>query len=110
LSTSSSASDEFDKEIVELNSEFEYIKLHDLLNTVLYYDKLLFQYRYDSKKDQWNTTRFPVTRTDKHIEEIKSDIDSAQKAVEEYNRNLEYLTRKYNININEEDGIFLPLP
>jgi hypothetical protein len=44
------------------------------------------------------------------MEEIKSDIDSAQKAVEEYNRNLEYLTRKYNININEEDGIFLPLP
>ena len=66
----------------------------------------MFQYRYDSKKDQWNTTRFPVTWTDRHIEEIKSDIDSAQKAVEEYNRNLEYLTRKYNININEEDGIF----
>lgn len=110
LPTSSSASDEFDKEIVELNSEFEYNKLHDLQDTVLYYDKLLFQYGYDSKKDQWDMKRFPVTRTDRQMEGIKSDIDNAHKAVEEYNQYLEYLARKYDLDINEEGCIFLPLP
>jgi hypothetical protein len=40
------------------------------------------------------------------MEGIISDINRSQKVVEEYNRYLEYLARKYDADINEEGCIF----
>lgn len=106
LPTSSSASDH--KEIVELESEIEYNKLHDLLDTVQYYDKLLSQYGYDSNRGEWNVKDFPITQHDKQMDGIKSDIEKSRNAVQEYNEYLEYLAEKYDVNFNEiDDYIFI---
>lgn len=111
LPLSSSLNDAlFDEKNVTWVVNFEFNKLTDLKEDIRYYDKLLSQYGYNPNKDQWDTIRFPVTRTDRQMEGIKSDIDMSRKAVEEYNMYLEYLARKYDVDINEEDCIFLPLP
>lgn len=107
LPTSSSASDEFDKEIVELESEFEYSKLHDFLDTVQYYGKLLSQYGYDSNRNEWNVKKFPITQHDKQMDGIKSDIEKSRNAVQEYYEYLEYLAEIYDVNFDEIDDYVL---
>lgn len=96
------------EEIVELESEIEYNKLHDLLDTVQYCDKLLSQYGYDSNRGEWNVKDFPITQHDKQMDGIKSDIEKSRNAVQEYNEYLEYLGEKYDVNFDEiDDCIFL---
>ena len=99
----------FDEKTVIWINIFDYNKLTDLEEHIRRYEKLLSQYGYDPNKDQWDTKRFPVTQTDRQMEGIKSDIDRSRKAVEEYNLHLEYLARKYDVDIKEEGYIFLPL-
>ena len=83
---------------------YEYNKLRDLQDHVQYYDKLMSQYGYDWKTNQWDTKRFPVTQTDRQIEGIESDIIKSRKAVKEYNAYVKYLARKYDVSIDKEDG------
>jgi hypothetical protein len=87
---------------------YDYNRLRDLQDVVQYHDKLLSQYGYNPKTDQWDTKLFPVTQTDRQMEGLESDIIKSREAIEEYNAFLEYLKRKYDINTDkEEECIFI---
>lgn len=68
-----------------VDSIFEYNRLHELLDTVRYYNKLLSQYGYNAKKNEWNLKRFPITQNDKQMDGIKADIKKFGIAADEYN-------------------------
>lgn len=105
LPTSSSMNDAlFEGGIEAVIDVNDYNKLRDLQDHVQYYDKLMSQYGYDWKTNQWDTKRFPVTQTDRQIEGIESDIIKSRKAVKEYNAYVKYLARKYDVSIGKEDG------
>jgi hypothetical protein len=101
LPTTSSTNDDLEEHMIELDNIFEYDKLNELLDTVQYYDKLLSQYGYDVKKGEWNTRDFPITQNDKQMEGIKSDVQEFRIAADEYNKYLEYLAEKYDIDFND---------
>lgn len=104
LPTSSSMNDAFfEGRIEEVIDVYDYNKLRDLQDHVQYYDKLMSQYGYDWKTNQWDTKRFPVTQTDRQIEGIESDIIKSREAVKEYNAYVKYLARKYDVSIDKED-------
>jgi hypothetical protein len=109
LPTTSSVNDDLKEKIIELDSTFEYNRLTELLDTVQYYDKLLSQYGYDAKKDEWNLRNFPITQNDKQMDGIKTDIQKFGNAADEYNEYFEYLQEKYGKSLDEIHGcIFLP--
>lgn len=101
LPTTSSTNDDLDQSILTLHNLFEYNKLNDLHDTVLYYKKLLAQYGYDAKKSDWNVRDFPITQNDKQMDGIRSDVEQYRKAVEEYNKYFEYLAEKYDVDFNK---------
>jgi hypothetical protein len=72
-----------------------------ILDNVRYYDKLLSQLGYDSEKGEWNVREFPITRNDKQMDGIKSDIQKADEAIDGYNEYLEYLMEKYGKDVDK---------
>jgi hypothetical protein len=106
LPTTSTFNDDLD-ELVELDDIYEYNRLCELSNTVKYYDKLLSQYGYDARKEIWDTRNFPITQTDKQMDGIRADIQSANKSIDEYNDFLEYLAEKYHVD-EISKCLFLP--
>jgi hypothetical protein len=101
LPTSSTLGDKLQRRILILDDKYEYNKLLELFGTVEYYDKLLSQYGYDVQTQEWNLKDFPITQNDKQMDGIKSDIQLADKAAEEYEDYLEYLAEKSHMDINE---------
>ena len=101
LPTSSTLGDKLKRSILIIDDKHEYNKLLELFDAVEYYDKLLSQYGYDAKNRKWNLKDFPTTQTDKQMDGIKSDIQLADKASEEYEDYLEYLAEKSHIDIHE---------
>ena len=98
---SSTLGDKLKRSILIIDDKHEYNKLLELFDAVEYYDKLLSQYGYDAKNRKWNLKDFPTTQTDKQMDGIKSDIQLADKASEEYEDYLEYLAEKSHIDIHE---------
>jgi hypothetical protein len=86
--------------MVELDNISERDKLDDLLDYVPYYDKVLGQYGYDVEEGEWNVREFPITRNDKQMDGIKSDIQKAGEAADEYNDYLEYLSQRYGRDVD----------
>lgn len=89
LSTTSSTNDDLNKKIIELDSIFEYNRLQELLDTVQYHDKLLSRYGYNTKKDEWNLKKFPITRNDKQMNGIEADVQKFGIAADKYNDQLQ---------------------
>jgi hypothetical protein len=82
LPTLSSMNDAFfEGRIEEVIDVYDYNKLRDLEDHVQYYDKLMSQYGFDWKTNQWDIKRFPVTQTDRQIEGIETDINKSRKAI-----------------------------
>ncbi len=51
------------------------------------------------KSGKWNTKLFLVTKSDKEIEGINSDRLRFSEAIEQNNRYVEYMLRKYHLNV-----------
>jgi hypothetical protein len=101
LPTTSSINDNLDDlKMVELDNISERDKLDDLLDYVPYYDEVLAQYGYDVEEEEWNVREFPITRNDKQMDGIKSDIQKAGEAADEYNDYLEYLSERYGRDVD----------
>jgi hypothetical protein len=64
---------------------------------MLYYGKLMSYYGFDMKSGKWNTSLFPITRTDKDVEGY-SDIEKYNTTAQKYRRYREYLSRKYHLD------------
>lgn len=85
--------------IVLLGDKREFDTIVDLRNTALYYGKLMSLYGFDMKSGEWNTKLFSVTKSDKEIEGINSDRLRFNEAVNQYNRYVEYLSRKCHLKV-----------
>jgi hypothetical protein len=77
--------------ILILDDKIEYDRIKDLADLVRYRSKLMACYGFDVKSGKWDTTRFPVTKTDAQMEGIQSDIQRYNDAVQRYNEYAEYL-------------------
>jgi hypothetical protein len=88
--------------ILILDDSIEYDRIKDLADLVRYRSKMMAYYGFDIKSGRWDTTRFPVTKTDAQMEGIRSDIQRYNDAVQRYNEYAEYLAMKYEIDIRSE--------
>jgi hypothetical protein len=59
-------------------------------------------YGFDVESGRWDSTRFPITKTDSQMEGIRSDIQRYNDSVQYYNEYAEYLETRYNIDIQSE--------
>ncbi len=87
-----------------LRDKTEYHRLLDLYDEARYSSKLLTHYGYDKRIGEFNLDQFPITKTDAHMEGIKSDIDRAFKSLDDLERYKEYLARKYDILADVEEA------
>jgi hypothetical protein len=85
--------------VLLLGDKREFDTIVDLRNTVFYYRKLMSYYGFDMKSGEGNTNLFPITKSDKEIEGIKSDTLRFNEGVNQYYRYVEYLSRKYQFNV-----------
>lgn len=88
-----------DRVVLLLGDKREFDTIVDLRNTALNYGKLMSLYGFDMKSGEWNTKLFPVTKSDKEIEGINSDRLRFNDTVNQYNKYVEYLSRKYHLNV-----------
>ncbi len=88
--------------IIILESKSEYNRLTELMDSVMYQAKLMSYYGLDTKNGKWDLTQYPVTKTDKQIEGISSDIQKYNNTVHRYNDYAMHLAIDYGIDINME--------
>lgn len=88
-----------DRVVLLLGDKREFDTIVDLRNTAFYFGKLMSYYGFDMKSGEWNTNLFPITKSDKEIEGINSDTLRFNEAVNQYDRYVEYLSRKYHLNV-----------
>jgi hypothetical protein len=79
----------------------EYNRIKDLNDTVIYSSKLLSQYGFNAETGEWDLKRFPVTQRDAQMEGIRNDFDTYVKAQTNLNEYTQYLSKKYDLNLDE---------
>lgn len=89
--------------IIHLDNIYDYNRWQDYLKTIRYHKKLMKQYGYDERTEEFNCKLFPVPKEDRQLNGIKKDVDDFFKLLEDYNYYIRYLVQKYNSNVNEEE-------
>lgn len=82
-----------------LESKFEYDRIKDLLDSVMYHKKLMNCYGLDMVHNKWDLTKFPVTKTDGQMEGIQCDIQKYNETVHQYHEYSKHLGLEYGIDI-----------
>ena len=90
--------------VLILDDKNEYVRIKDLADIVRYQSKLMACYGFDVESGRWDSTKFPVTKTDSQMEGIRSDIQRYNDAVQHYNEYAKYLGTRYDIDIHGEIG------
>lgn len=85
--------------VLQLGDRREFDTIVDLRDTAFYYGKLMSFYGFDMKSGKWNSKLFPITKSDKDLEGIDSDRLRFNEAVNHYDKYVEYLSKKYNLNV-----------
>jgi hypothetical protein len=97
------ANEKFRRSItIVLENKSEYIRLTELLDSVMYQAKLMRCYGLNTKNGKWDLTQYPVTQTDKQIEGVSSNIQEYNNTVHHYNEYARYLGLEHGIDINCE--------
>ena len=60
--------------VLILDDKSEYDRIKDLVDIVRYQSKLMACYGFDVESGRWDSTKFPVTKTDSQMEGIQSNI------------------------------------
>ena len=88
--------------VIILESKFEYDRIKELLDSVMYQKKLMNYYGLDTIHNKWDLTKFPVTKTDNQMEGIQCDIQKYNETVLQYNEYSKHLGLEYGIDIISE--------
>ena len=88
--------------IIILESKFEYDRIKELLDSVIYQKKLMKSYGLDVIHNKWDLTKFPVTKTDGQMEGIQCDIQKYNETVNQYRVYSRHLGLGYGIDIISE--------
>lgn len=83
--------------IIYLNNNKEYDNLTDLQDTLEYYAKIVRFYGYDPYTGDYDAKKFPITKEDKHMDNIAKDFKEFFKALSKYNDYLKELIKQYHI-------------
>lgn len=94
---------ESDTAVWVLKDKAEYNKLADLCRDAEYNHKLIANYGFEKRTDEFDLDRFPVAKTDGLMERTKSNV-VALKSFDELNKYKVYLARKYDILVGLEEA------
>ncbi len=81
----------------------EYNKLADLCRDAEYNHKLISNYGFEKRTDEFDLDRFPVAKTDGQMERTKSNV-VALKSFDKLNKYRVYLARRYDILVDLEEA------
>jgi hypothetical protein len=85
-----------------LDDIVKYNRIKELGDLVKYHSKLMSYYGFDVNTGKWDTSLFPVTKSDAQLEGIQSDIGKYNNAVRDYNKYAEHLAKEFSIDIYDE--------
>jgi hypothetical protein len=88
--------EESDTAVWVMKDKAEYNKLADLCRDAEYNHKLISNYGFEKRTDEFDLDQFPVARTDGLMERTKSIVE-ALKSFDKLNQYKVYLARKYDI-------------
>ncbi|MGD9534726.1 MAG: hypothetical protein AB7V56_13285 [Candidatus Nitrosocosmicus sp.] len=88
--------------VIILENRFEYDRLKELLDAVMYQKKLMNCYGLDTINSKWDLRNFPVTTTDTQMEGIQSDIQKYNETIRQYNEYSKHLGLEYGVDIVSE--------
>lgn len=88
--------------VIILENRFEYDRLKELLDAVMYQKKLMNCYGLDTINSKWDLRNFPVTTTDTQVEGIQCDIRKYSETARQYNEYSKHLGLEYGVDIVSE--------
>jgi hypothetical protein len=88
--------------VIILENKYEYDQIKELLDSIIYQKKLINYYGLDTLNCKWDLRKFPITKTDKQMEGMQSDIQKYNETVQQYNEYSIRLGFEYGIDISSE--------